>query len=72
MLCIDLGDVTFCDSSGLNALLIARREAHRQGTAVHLARPSHAVTRLLEITGADKVFTVDEHVPAQALRDCTG
>ncbi|WP_329611643.1 STAS domain-containing protein [Kitasatospora herbaricolor] len=55
-LVIDLAGVTFCDSSGLNALLRARIETGRQGLTLHLARPAHAVARLLEITGADKVF----------------
>lgn len=31
MLLVDLGAVTFMDSSGLNALLLARTEAARQG-----------------------------------------
>ncbi|MFE4600114.1 STAS domain-containing protein [Kitasatospora indigofera] len=59
ILIIDLAGVTFCDSSGLNALLLARMAAERAGRTLHLARPSHAVARLLKITGADKVFPVD-------------
>ncbi|MFI8462047.1 STAS domain-containing protein [Kitasatospora sp. NPDC085464] len=50
-------------SAGLNALLLARIRAGRQGTVVHLARPSGRVTRLLELTGADQVFAVDSDVP---------
>ncbi|MFG3229950.1 STAS domain-containing protein [Kitasatospora sp. NPDC048194] len=53
MLLLDLHDVTFIDSSGLNALLLARIQADRQGTTVHLARPSERVARLLELTGAE-------------------
>ncbi|MBV6702964.1 STAS domain-containing protein [Kitasatospora aureofaciens] len=43
MLLLDLHEVTFMDSAGLNALLLARIQAHRQGTVVHLARPSERV-----------------------------
>ncbi|MFC8452574.1 STAS domain-containing protein [Kitasatospora sp. NPDC057223] len=64
MLVIDLGAVTFCDSIGLNTLLRARTDAARQGTALHLTRPAHIVARMLEITGTDQVFTIDQDVPA--------
>ncbi|WP_329493011.1 STAS domain-containing protein [Kitasatospora herbaricolor] len=60
---IDLAGVTFCDSSGLDALLGARIETGRQGLTLDLARPAHAVARLLEITGADKVFPIDPGIP---------
>ncbi|MER6400834.1 STAS domain-containing protein [Kitasatospora sp. NPDC001603] len=69
MLLVDLGAVTFMDSAGLNALLIARIEAARQGTVVRLARPSHAVARMLEITGADQVFPIEQDVPPAFLAD---
>ncbi|MFD9597130.1 STAS domain-containing protein [Kitasatospora sp. NPDC059973] len=64
VLLVDLGAVTFMDSTGLNALPRARIEAERQGTTLHLARPSASVARILELTGADHVFPVDPHVPA--------
>ncbi|MFE2916999.1 STAS domain-containing protein [Kitasatospora indigofera] len=65
VLVVDLAAVTFCDSSGLNALVQGRIEAERQSTVVHLARPAAAVTRLLEITGADRIFRIDTDVPAR-------
>ncbi|MER8188181.1 STAS domain-containing protein [Kitasatospora sp. NPDC094015] len=63
MLLVDLAGLTFMDSSGLNELLRLRIEAARHGTAVHLARPSRPVARVLKITGADRVFPVDSDVP---------
>lgn len=63
MLLVDLGAVTFMDSSGLNVLLLAQIEAARAGTTIHLARATGAVARVLEITGADQVFPVDPDVP---------
>ncbi|MFF1875082.1 STAS domain-containing protein [Kitasatospora herbaricolor] len=63
-LVLDLAGLTFCDSTGLNVLLQARTDAERQGTVVHLARPTPAVARVLEITGADQLFPVDPDLPA--------
>ncbi|MFE3114201.1 STAS domain-containing protein [Kitasatospora indigofera] len=59
VLVVDLAGVTFCDSCGLGALLRARAETERAGVKLRLARPTNAVVRLLEITGADHVLTVD-------------
>lgn len=57
-LVLDLSRVDFCDSTGLSTLLRLRAEAEGRAIRVHLAAPSGQVTRLLEITGADKVFQV--------------
>ncbi|WP_329611641.1 STAS domain-containing protein [Kitasatospora herbaricolor] len=61
VLVIDLAGVTFCDPCGLGALLRARIETERSGVTFHLARPTHAMARLLELTGADHVLTVERH-----------
>ncbi|MFD7985973.1 STAS domain-containing protein [Kitasatospora indigofera] len=42
ILVVDLAGVTFCDSSGLNALLQARIDAQGQGSVLRLARPTPA------------------------------
>ncbi len=63
-LVIDLAGVTFCDSSGLDALLRARIATAWAGLTLHLARPAHAVAKLLKLTGADGLFPVDRDVPA--------
>ncbi|MFC8450165.1 STAS domain-containing protein [Kitasatospora sp. NPDC057223] len=63
-LVVGLAGLTFCDSSGLNTLLQARIEAARHGTVIHLARPAHAVSRLLEMTGAAQLFPVVQEIPA--------
>ncbi|GHH81982.1 anti-sigma factor antagonist [Kitasatospora indigofera] len=72
MLVVDLAGITFCDSSGLNTLLQARLDAERQDTAFHLARPTDIVARVLEITGTDQVFPVDQVVPAVVPRHGAG
>ncbi|GAA4838195.1 hypothetical protein GCM10023235_11680 [Kitasatospora terrestris] len=61
---VDLHDVNSTDSAGLNALLVARREGARTGTALRLARLSHSVARTLQITGADQALAVQPDVPA--------
>ena len=55
---IDMSDVVFMDSSGLQALVHLNNAAHEQGFEVTLVRPSHPVRRLLELTGLEAHFTV--------------
>ncbi|MER6195405.1 STAS domain-containing protein [Streptomyces cyaneofuscatus] len=50
---LDASDVSFGDSTFLNLLL----RVHQQ-TDLRIAAPSHAVRRLLSITGADSVLRV--------------
>ncbi|MFD7033945.1 STAS domain-containing protein [Streptomyces sp. NPDC059917] len=57
---IDLGRLTFCDSTGLNALLQARLMCVASGRTLALSRPGPQVARLLSITGADTLFEVAE------------
>ncbi|MFF5486452.1 STAS domain-containing protein [Streptomyces virginiae] len=52
----DCSRVTFCDSSGLNALLAARLRAVEAGATIHLANPAPQLRRLLQITGAAALF----------------
>ncbi|MFI0896038.1 STAS domain-containing protein [Streptomyces sp. NPDC020983] len=67
-LVVDCSQLEFCDSTGLNVLLGARLRAEAQGGAVHLAAMRPTVARVLEITGADVVFTVHDTLD-QALRE---
>jgi anti-anti-sigma factor len=50
---VDLGDVTFCDSSGLGALLDIRRAAGDAGIAMVLRDVPAPVARLLDLTDVD-------------------
>lgn len=61
---VDCSGLTFCDSSALNALLVARRAAQETGTVIRLAAPSPQLQRLLEMTGARPLFPVDPDPPA--------
>jgi anti-sigma B factor antagonist len=55
---IDMSDVAFMDSSGLQALVHLSNRAHEKGFEVTLVRPSHPVIRLLELTGLESHFAV--------------
>ncbi|MFI1017603.1 STAS domain-containing protein [Streptomyces sp. NPDC020965] len=57
-LVVDCSRLEFCDSTGLNVLLAARLKAEAAGGGVHLAGMLPVVARVLEITGAEAVFTV--------------
>ncbi|MFE7187565.1 STAS domain-containing protein [Streptomyces erythrochromogenes] len=52
----DCSRVTFCDSSGLNALIAARLQAVEAGATIHLANPAPQLQRLLQMTGAAPLF----------------
>jgi anti-sigma B factor antagonist len=56
-LTVDLAQVSFMDSSGLNALSWVRRAA--PDTEVVLAWPSRQCRQILEISGLDRVFTLE-------------
>jgi anti-anti-sigma factor len=50
-LVIDLGEVTFIDSSGMRAIIMIDRRAGEEGVALALTQPPAEVTELLQITG---------------------
>ncbi|MCS0601332.1 STAS domain-containing protein [Streptomyces sp. LP11] len=57
-LVLDMSQVTFCDSSGLSALLHLLRHTQATGTALTLVAVPAQTMRLLTITGSDAVFTI--------------
>lgn len=60
---VDLQYLSFCDSSGLNALLAARTVATESGQNLYLAAPREQFTRLLKITGVADLFTIEPAPP---------
>ena len=62
-LILDASRVTFCDCSGLSALLRAARRARAMGCGFALMTPSPPLTRLLAITGVgDRLPVLDEPI----------
>ena len=56
---LDLGELTFCDSSGVNAFLQLRRRCERAGTNVVLRSPTATVLRVLQLARVNDVFRVE-------------
>jgi anti-sigma B factor antagonist len=56
---LDLGGVTFCDSSGLRALLRVTDRLTRQGTNVRLANVPAQTRRVLQLTGTLARFGIE-------------
>jgi anti-anti-sigma factor len=59
---VDVADVEFMDSSGLRAILSARRSVEDAGGTLHLERCSPAVEQLLELTALLTGLTVPVEV----------
>ncbi|WP_063754903.1 STAS domain-containing protein [Streptomyces sp. NRRL F-2580] len=57
---VDLSGLSFCDSSGLNALIQARQTAAEHGRRITLGNPQPQFRRLLEMTGADALFPITD------------
>ena len=49
----DLHDIAFCDACGLGALVRIVSYAERAACPLELVRPSHAVSKIMRITGVD-------------------
>ncbi|QMU77074.1 STAS domain-containing protein [Streptacidiphilus sp. PB12-B1b] len=61
---VDCHGMSFCDSTGLNALLAARLRAEGLGVEIRLAAVPTATARMFGITGADTVFRLHPDVTA--------
>ncbi len=61
---LDLGEVTFFDSSSIRALLGAREELEPRGVTIHLGASSRVVSYVVEITGIGQAFPPLPPVPA--------
>ncbi|MDT0394527.1 MULTISPECIES: STAS domain-containing protein [Streptomyces] len=57
-LVLDLAGMTFCDSSGITALIAARNQTHAAHADIALAAvPAHTL-RVLRMVGLDQIFVV--------------
>jgi anti-sigma B factor antagonist len=62
LLVLDLSELEFIDSTGLEVVLRAARRAHDSGRRLIVARPSRYVRRLLSMTAIDQSLDVVEDV----------
>jgi anti-sigma B factor antagonist len=57
-LVVDLGDVSFMDSSGLGALISGLKATRQAGGDLRIARPNTQVETALKLTSLDRVLTI--------------
>jgi anti-anti-sigma factor len=62
LLVLDLSELDFIDSTGLEVVLRAARRAHDEGRRLIVQRPSRYVRRLLEMTAIDQSLDIVEDV----------
>lgn len=55
---VDLSGVTFCDASGLAMLVHVDRRARLLGLGFSLAAPSAEMSKIMQITGLQRHFTI--------------
>jgi len=60
----DMTATTFCDSAGVTVLVRVVRQATASGSGLRLAADAPAVTRVLALTGVDKLIPVYPSVAA--------
>jgi len=60
----DMTATTFCDSAGVTVLVRVVRQATAHGSGLRLAASAPAVTRVLALTGVDKLIDVYPSVAA--------
>lgn len=60
----DMSATTFCDSAGVTALVRAVRLANASGAELRVATRASAVTRVLGITGVDRLIGIYPSVAA--------
>lgn len=60
---VDLAANEFCDSTGISALVMARKQARAAGGEVRLVLGSPAVRRVFKVTGVDQMFRIFDSLP---------
>jgi anti-sigma B factor antagonist len=55
---VDLGEVTFMDSTALSALMRSKDALGQKGISFRLAAPSKAVERIFSVTGFQDFFEI--------------
>ena len=66
---LDLDDVHFCDSHGLDVLLCVRRRALHDGKSVTIRAPGAEIRKLLSATGTLSLFAVTPHGESDGQRE---
>jgi anti-sigma B factor antagonist len=60
----DMTGTTFCDSSGMHAIVAAHRQAVAAGAGLRLVISHPAVRRVFELSGLDTIISIYPDLPA--------
>jgi anti-sigma B factor antagonist len=55
---VDMSGTEFCDSTGLNVLVRAHKQAEAEGYSLRLVVRGAALTRILNVTGVGSMFEI--------------
>jgi anti-sigma B factor antagonist len=67
-----MADVSFMDSTGITALVVAFKQCETTGVELRILTPSPSVTRVLEITGLrDVLHVIPRFDPGTEIIDLT-
>jgi anti-sigma B factor antagonist len=59
---VDLGEVTFIDSTALGVLLRHQQRLRRRGGDLVIVTADRRVLRTFEVTGLDRLFTIEQRL----------
>jgi anti-sigma B factor antagonist len=65
---VDLAEVGFMDSSGIDALIAGYRAAHVAGRRFTVIRPQQNVRRVFEIAGVLAIFSGEDAISSRTAR----
>lgn len=68
-LVIDLAGLTFCDSSGITAMLVAQKLTAATGASLALAAVPGRVARTFKLAGLEQVFAIHSTAAEVTVRD---
>jgi anti-sigma B factor antagonist len=64
---VDMTDTEFCDSTGLNVLVLALKQANQDGGQIRLVVRGMALQRILNVSGVGTMFQIYDSL-SQALQ----
>ena len=56
---LDMAEISFMDSAGFGALVMILKKIREAGGKLTLTNVQHQIRLVLELTGTDKVFTIE-------------
>ena len=59
---LDLGEISYVDSTGLGAILFGMRNAKNYGGKIKICRPQEKVRKLIDIAQFGRVWSIHESV----------